>query len=97
MPFIIDKFKSKNGASVSEEFALFNWSSVGYIWPDLNEIMRFMCQLAALLSELLMLYDSIDWKVIFLMLFICCLLRASAAYFNAMYVIVFLLFSAVLP
>ena len=28
MPFVIDKFKSKNGASVSEEFALFNWSSV---------------------------------------------------------------------
>ena len=27
MPFVIDKFKSKNGASVSEEFALFNWSS----------------------------------------------------------------------
>ena len=24
--FVIDKFKSKNGASVSEEFALFNWS-----------------------------------------------------------------------
>ena len=24
MPFVIDKFKSKNGASVSEEFALFN-------------------------------------------------------------------------
>ena len=23
MPFVIDKFKSKNGASVSEEFALF--------------------------------------------------------------------------
>ena len=32
MPFGIDKFKSKNGASVSEEFALFNWSSVEYIW-----------------------------------------------------------------
>ena len=28
MSFVIDKFKSKNGASVSEEFALFNWSSV---------------------------------------------------------------------
>ena len=27
MPLVIDKFKSKNGASVSEEFA---WSSVGY-------------------------------------------------------------------
>ena len=24
MPFVIDKFKSKNGASVVEEFALFN-------------------------------------------------------------------------
>ena len=33
MPFVIDKFNSKNGASVSEELALFNWSSVGYIWP----------------------------------------------------------------
>ena len=32
MPFVIDKFKSKNGASVSEEFALFSWSSVGYIY-----------------------------------------------------------------
>ena len=29
MLFVIDKFKSKNGASVSEEFALFKWSSVG--------------------------------------------------------------------
>ena len=28
----MDKFKSKNGALVSEEFALFNWSSVGYIY-----------------------------------------------------------------
>ena len=27
MPFVIDKFKSKKGASVSEEFALFNLSS----------------------------------------------------------------------
>ena len=26
MPFVMDKFKSKNRASVSEEFALFNWS-----------------------------------------------------------------------
>ena len=26
MPVVIDKFKSKNGASVSEEFALFNLS-----------------------------------------------------------------------
>ena len=31
MPFVIDKFKSKNGASVSEEFALFNWSSEAQI------------------------------------------------------------------
>ena len=31
----MDKFKSENGASVSEEFALFNWSSVGYIWPTI--------------------------------------------------------------
>ena len=29
----MDKFKSKNEASVSEEFALLIWSSVGYIWP----------------------------------------------------------------
>ena len=28
MPFVIDKFKSKNGASVSEELALFNWKIV---------------------------------------------------------------------
>ena len=26
-------FKSKDGASVSDEFALLNWSSVEYIWP----------------------------------------------------------------
>ena len=26
----MDKFKSKYGASVLDEFALFNWSSVGY-------------------------------------------------------------------
>ena len=31
MQFVIDKIKSKNGASVSEEFALFNLGSVGYI------------------------------------------------------------------
>ena len=31
MSFAMDKSKSKTGASVSEEFALFNWSSVGYI------------------------------------------------------------------
>ena len=35
MPFVIDKFMSNNVASVSEEFALFNWSSVGYIWPTI--------------------------------------------------------------
>ena len=28
--------------------------------PDLHEIMKFMCQLAALFSEWLMLCDSID-------------------------------------
>ena len=33
MPFVIDKYKSENWASISEEFTLFNWSSVGYIWP----------------------------------------------------------------
>ena len=32
MPFVIDKFKSKNRASVSEEFPLFNRSSVGYMF-----------------------------------------------------------------
>ena len=32
MHFVIDKFKSKNGASVSEELAFFYWSSVGYIY-----------------------------------------------------------------
>ena len=31
VPLDIHRFKSKKGASVSEEFALFNWSSVGYI------------------------------------------------------------------
>ena len=31
VPLDIHRFKSKNGASVSEELALFNWSSVGYI------------------------------------------------------------------
>ena len=31
MLFVMDKFKSENGASVSEEFGLFNLSSVGYI------------------------------------------------------------------
>ena len=40
MPFVIDKFKSKSEASVSEEFALFNWSSVGYIWPS-NILLSF--------------------------------------------------------
>ena len=38
MPFDMDKFKSENGVSVSEEFALFNWSSVGYIWPTICSI-----------------------------------------------------------
>ena len=33
--------------------------------PDLNEIMKFMCQLAALFNELLMLCNSIYCKVIF--------------------------------
>ena len=47
-----------------------------------------MCQLAALFSELLMLCGSVDQKVIFATLFICHLLRASAAYFDSMYVIV---------
>ena len=31
LPLDIHRFKSKKGASVSEEFALFNWSSVGYM------------------------------------------------------------------
>ena len=31
----MDTFKSKNGASVSEEFILFSRSSVGYIWPTI--------------------------------------------------------------
>ena len=36
MPFVVDKFKSKNGASVSEEFALFNWiqETTVYCQPD---------------------------------------------------------------
>ena len=38
MPFVIDKFKFKNGASVSEEFALFNGSSVGYLTYHLFKI-----------------------------------------------------------
>ena len=29
----MDKFKSKNGASVSEELALFK--DIGYIWPTI--------------------------------------------------------------
>ena len=33
MSFAMDK--SKNGASVSEESVLFNWSLVGYIWPTI--------------------------------------------------------------
>ena len=33
MPFIIDKFKSKNGASVSEEFALFDGVDRGVPYP----------------------------------------------------------------
>ena len=31
----MDKFKFKNGAKVSEEFALISWSSVSYIWPTI--------------------------------------------------------------
>ena len=31
MPLVMDKSKSKKGASVSEELALFNWSSEEYI------------------------------------------------------------------
>ena len=31
MPFVVDKSKSKKGASVSKEVGLFNSSSVGYI------------------------------------------------------------------
>ena len=31
VPLDIHRYKSQKGASVSEEFALFNWSSVGYI------------------------------------------------------------------
>ena len=51
--------------------------------------MKFMCQLyAALFSELLMLCGSVDQKVIFATLFVCRLLRASATYFDVMYVIV---------
>ena len=33
MPFVIDKFKSENGASVSEEFALFN-----YVQWDISDL-----------------------------------------------------------
>ena len=50
--------------------------------------MKFMCRLAALISELLMLWDSIYRKMIFATLFVCHLLRASAAYFDVMFVIV---------
>ena len=31
VPLDIYRFKSKNGVSVSEELALFNWNSVGYM------------------------------------------------------------------
>ena len=31
VPLDIHRFKYKNGASVSEELALFNWSYVGYM------------------------------------------------------------------
>ena len=40
------------------------------------------------ISELMMLCGSVDQTVIFATLLICCLLRASAAYVDAMYVIV---------
>ena len=42
MPFVIDKFKSKNGASVSEEFALFNRSSVGLVLRRLTNERKFI-------------------------------------------------------
>ena len=32
MPFVIDRSKFEKRASVSKVFALFNWSSMGYIW-----------------------------------------------------------------
>ena len=38
MQFDMDKFRSKNGASLSEEFALFNWSSVIYLTYHLFKI-----------------------------------------------------------
>ena len=47
-----------------------------------------MRQLAALFRELLMLCGSVDQNVIFATLFIWRLLRVSAAFFDAMYVIV---------
>ena len=37
VPLDIHRFKSKKGASVSEEFALFNWSSVGSDKKDTDE------------------------------------------------------------
>ena len=36
----MDKFKSKNGASVSEEFALFNWSSAGKCEATTDEVSK---------------------------------------------------------
>ena len=38
MPFVMDKPKSKKGASVSEEFTLFNCNSVGYLTYHVLEI-----------------------------------------------------------
>ena len=32
---LFDKSSSRKGASVSKEFAFFNWGSVGYIWPTI--------------------------------------------------------------
>ena len=42
LPLDIHRFKSKSSASVSEEFALFNWSSVGYMYVLLCVIL-FLC------------------------------------------------------
>ena len=35
LTYFEDKSKSKKRVSVSKVFALFNWSSVGYIWPTI--------------------------------------------------------------
>ena len=59
----MDKFKSKNGASVSEVFALFNWSSVGYIWPTNNLECSFDPNVAQQVVKVLYIVLRIHYRV----------------------------------